>query len=141
MIRWLGVHGWWVTILALVIGVVPALIIFKVLIRLPEYYFIRKEQDKDPAKRRPAMHLGLFALKNFAGVCILLAGAVMSLPLVPGPGLVAMLIGLSLVTFPGKRKLELRLLRAPLALDTINWLRAKRGRPALLLPGDQPSVS
>jgi len=63
-----------------------------------------------------------------------IVGAIMSLPLVPGPGVVTILIGLSLMSFPGKRKLEMRILRAGPVLSGINWMRAKAGRPELRMP-------
>jgi hypothetical protein len=45
-----------------------------------------------------------------------------------------MLLGISLTTFPGKRVLELSLLRRPRVLRTINWLRAKSNRRPLIIP-------
>src|SRR4051812_12807657 len=41
--------------------------------------------------------------KNVAGVVMVLAGLVMTLPGVPGQGILTMIIGLTLVDFPGKR--------------------------------------
>jgi hypothetical protein len=42
-----------------------------------------------------------------------------------------MIIGLTLVDFPGKRRLERRLLRHPRVLRAINRLRARFDRPPL----------
>ncbi len=134
MSDWLTTHGWWVAILSALLGVASAAAGFAILITLPEDHFLRNEEEPPSAKPRRAIHPVLLVLKNAMGACVVAAGVFMSLPLVPGPGLVTVLIGLSLMSFPGKRKLELRLLRAPLALGTINWLRSKNGRPPLRLP-------
>jgi hypothetical protein len=57
----------------------------------------------------------------------------MALPLVPGPGLVFILIGLSLLDFPGKRSLERRLLAVPTVLRFLNEVRQRFRRPPLLI--------
>jgi hypothetical protein len=74
----------------------------------------------------------LLAAKNLLGSLMVLAGLVMSLPLVPGPGVLFVLIGLGLIDFPGKRALELRLLRQRHVLSSVNKVRARFGRPPLL---------
>jgi hypothetical protein len=61
----------------------------------------------------------------------LLLGAVMALPGIPGQGVLTMIIGLTLVDFPGKRSLEERILRRPWVLHAINRLRARFARPPL----------
>lgn len=111
MSDWLTTHGWWVAILSALLGVASAAAGFAILITLPEDHFLRNEEEPPSAKPRRAIHPVLLVLKNAMGACVVAAGVFMSLPLVPGPGLVTVLIGLSLMSFPGKRKLELRLLR------------------------------
>jgi hypothetical protein len=46
---------------------------------------------------------------------------------IPGQGLLTMLIGLMLIWFPGKYRLEKRIIHRPGVLKGINWLRKKRG--------------
>ena len=62
-----------------------------------------------------------------------LAGLVMALPLVPGPGLVFILVALSLLDFPGKRVLEAKLLGRPAVLQFMNNMRRRFGRPPLVI--------
>ena len=69
--------------------------------------------------------------KNLAGVVLVLLGLIMALPGVPGQGLLTALIGLTLLSFPGKRKLERRFVRIPALLGAINRLRARFARPPL----------
>jgi hypothetical protein len=71
-------------------------------------------------------------LKNVLG--LLLIGAGIAMLLLPGQGLLTIVIGIMLLNFPGKRKLELRLIRIPALLRTVNRLRAKADRPPLELP-------
>jgi hypothetical protein len=71
--------------------------------------------------------------RNLTGALLVVVGAVMALPGVPGQGLLTMLIGLTLLSFPGKRRLERRILRVPAVLRAINRLRARFSRPPLEL--------
>src|SRR5262245_8125400 len=75
----------------------------------------------------PVRVLGLVG-KNLAGVVLILLGIVMSLPGVPGQGIITMIIGLTLVDFPGKRGLERRLLGRPFVFKAINRLRTRFGK-------------
>jgi uncharacterized membrane protein YesL len=74
-----------------------------------------------------------FLARNLAGAVLVILGAIMAIPGVPGQGLLTMLIGLTLLSFPGKRRLERRLLRVPAVLHGINRLRARFSRPPLEL--------
>jgi hypothetical protein len=71
--------------------------------------------------------------KNLSGAVLVVLGLIMALPGVPGQGLVTALIGLTLLSFPGKRRLERRFVRIPALLGAINRLRARFGRPPLEL--------
>lgn len=138
MLNWLHEHArwehaWWFAAFSIGLGVVSALVGFVILMRLPEDHFLRAE-DAPILPARSPIHLLLITLKNLLGIGIILAGGIMALPLVPGPGLILVVIGLSLTSFPGKQRLQLKLLRVPLALEAINWMRAKARRPPLQLP-------
>ena len=52
----------------------------------------------------------------------------------PGQGLLTILIGLALMNFPGKRALELWLIRLPMVLRAVNWIRKRGGREPLQVP-------
>jgi hypothetical protein len=56
----------------------------------------------------------------------------MALPLVPGPGVLFILLGLGFIDFPGKRSLERRLLRQPHVLSSVNKMRGRFGKPPIL---------
>jgi hypothetical protein len=52
---------------------------------------------------------------------------------IPGPGILTILLGVTLLDFPGKRRLELKLISRPEVLRGVNAIRARYGRPPLLL--------
>ena len=59
----------------------------------------------------------------------MLAGLAMLV--LPGQGLLTILIGLMLLDFPGKRRLERRIVARPAILAMLNRMRARRGRDPL----------
>ena len=71
--------------------------------------------------------------KNLSGAVLVALGLIMALPGVPGQGLLTMLIGLTLLSFPGKRRLERRFVRIPALLGAINRLRKRFARSPLEL--------
>jgi len=62
-----------------------------------------------------------------------LLGIVMSLPGIPGQGVLTILLGIMLLDLPGKRRLEQKILSKPRVLEKINRLRQKFSRPPLVL--------
>ena len=109
-----------------------------ILVRLPPDYFCNLSArhfwiDRHPVIRRT----GLIA-KNLLGVVLVALGVVLSLPGVPGPGLLTILLGVMLLDFPGKRRLERWLIGLPTNLRTINRLRRRFGKPPLTPPSTQP---
>jgi hypothetical protein len=123
--------------LALGIAVLSFVAGLLVVIGLPPDYFVRPKAPASALRSRPVLRLILLAGKNLVGGLMALVGLVMALPLVPGPGVIFMLIGLGLIDFPGKRALELRLLRQRQVLSSVNKVRARFGRPPLLTEEEQ----
>jgi hypothetical protein len=76
---------------------------------------------------------GAVILKNILGVILILIGLALSLPGVPGQGLLTILLGLIMLDIPGKRPLEARIIKRPTILAAINKLRAKYNKPPLEL--------
>ena len=50
----------------------------------------------------------------------------------PGQGLLTILVGLMLSDYPGKFKLRKRIIKTNLVLKTINWYRTKSNIPPLI---------
>jgi hypothetical protein len=69
--------------------------------------------------------------RNVAGGLLILLGLLMALPGIPGQGVLTMIVGLTLIDFPGKQGLERRLIGRPHVLRAINRLRARFHRAPL----------
>ena len=69
-------------------------------------------------------------LKRFIGYCLIIGGILMLV--LPGQGLLTILVGLMLSDYPGKFKLEKRIIKTNLILKTINWYRNKSNIPPII---------
>jgi hypothetical protein len=105
-----------------------ALVMF-IVIRWPADHF--KHHVPGPGAEGEQRSLIAVIAKNVAGVVLVLLGLVMALPGIPGQGVLTMIVGLTLIDFPGKRGLECRLIGRPRILRTINRLRARFDRAPL----------
>ena len=100
---------------------------------MPSDHFLDAAQQRRRfTHRHPLVALLLRTLRNVLGLVLIVLGVIMLF--VPGPGVVALLAGLSLAEFPGRRRLELWLVLLPGVLPQIQRLRAKAGQPPLVLP-------
>jgi Putative transmembrane protein (PGPGW) len=72
--------------------------------------------------------------KNMVGAIFLFAGFLMLF--LPGQGILTMLIGVTMLDFPGKRQLEAKMIGQPAVLNTINNMRQKFGKPPLSIAPD-----
>jgi hypothetical protein len=122
--------------LIVAIAVITTAIGLAIIVRLPAEYFVRKPPPDSWWRRHWIIRWSLLVLKNALGLLVLPLGVIMLLPMVPGPGLVFVLLGLSLLDFPGKRKLELKLVSRPSVNRFLNDLRANFGRPPFVIGPD-----
>lgn len=143
MIDWLTrtIHEWGLTwgqvlfgvLFSVVTFVVSIAVVTLVLVKLPENYFHSSHAREFLVERHPVLRaLGIFA-KNLLGLVLVAAGVVMSLPGVPGQGVLTILLGIMLLDFPGKRALEARIVSHPRVYSAVNTLRARFDKPPLLL--------
>lgn len=108
-------------------------IVSLILVKLPADHFSKSRKTKFWAGPRPAIHAAKVIGKNIAGVLLVALGIVLSLPGVPGQGLLTVLLGIMLLDFPGRHRLEQKLLSKPSIVNTINRLRARFDKPPLQL--------
>ena len=78
------------------------------------------------------LRLALRVLRNVLGVVFVLMGVVMLFT--PGQGILSVLVGLGLLEFPGKRRVELAIARRSPVRRSIEWIRDRAGSPPLELP-------
>jgi hypothetical protein len=136
---WLRAHDgvlWWLGALSLVTFVMSLILIPWLVVRIPADYFVRgRHQRQRSPRQHPVLRVFGLIVKNLFGVVFVVAGLIMLL--LPGQGVLTILIGLSLMNFPGKQALERRIVQQPAVLRAINWMRAKAHRPALQVPAQQ----
>lgn len=59
------------------------------------------------------MHWPMLIARNLLGLCIIALGIFLSLPGIPGQGILTILVGVMVLDFPGKRWLEGKLIGRP----------------------------
>ena len=120
----------WLGLLSFATFIISLLSLPWLVARIPADYFCHQQRNPAPWKRaRPAFRISALILKNLLG-WILLAGGLLMLFL-PGQGILTMAMGLILMDYPGKYQLERRIVRIPIILKGLNWLRRKRSSPPL----------
>lgn len=104
-----------------------------VMVKIPANYFSSHyKQDFLPGSHW-TVRWGAVILKNILGVFLIILGILLSLPGVPGQGILTILLGLIMIDIPGKRPLEARIIQRPTVLAAVNHLREKYGKPPLQL--------
>ena len=124
---------WWASGLSVLAVIATAVGVPWVVARLPHDYFSRKSRAVwRRSAPEPLLAMVLSVLKNLLGAVLLVLGIIMLVT--PGQGLLTILIGLMLMNFPGKYRLERWMVLRPGVLRALNWLRRRRRQP----PFDHP---
>lgn len=114
-----------VVIVTIALAIVSAVGVGWFLVRLPPDYFVHRHTTQNPTK---------LLFQRIGGALLIVLGAVMSVPGVPGQGLLTILLGLMLMDLPFLRPWELRIIRLPAVLRALTRLRLRAGRPPLQIP-------
>lgn len=104
-----------------------------ILVKIPADYFQSSGKKKFLAKQSPVVRVLAIIGKNVAGVLLVILGVLLSLPGVPGQGILTILLGIMLLDFPGRRSLERRIVGWPKVFNAINKLRRRFDKPPLVL--------
>src|SRR4051812_29116196 len=132
-----GWTGWHVTAAAVGFGVASAvvslLVVGAVLARLPADYFVNPAARVRQEKRHPVTHVLLLVGRNLLGYFLIALGVVLSLPGVPGQGVLTILMGVMLIDLPGKARAEFWLVTRRPVLAAVNRLRARVGKEPLVV--------
>ena len=102
-----------------------------VMVKVPKNYFSSHYKRDFLPGSSFIVRWGAVIAKNIFGVFLILLGIALSLPGVPGQGILTILLGLIMLDIPGKRPLEARIIKRPAVLSAINNLRAKYGKEPL----------
>jgi len=108
-------------------------IVSLILVKLPADHFSKNRKTKFWSGPRPWLHALKVIGKNIGGLLLVALGVVLSLPGIPGQGLLTILLGVMLLDFPGRDRLEQKLLSKPSIVNTINSLRGRFKKPPLEL--------
>lgn len=133
MISWLGQYQEifaWLALISLLTFVVSLLSLPWLVARIPDDYFLyNKRRPAELKKNHPVIRIVLLIGKNTLGVILLVGGIIMLF--IPGQGLLTIAMGMLLMDYPGKFKLEQRLAQNEKILHSLNWLRARGHAPPL----------
>ena len=134
--QWISENGailGWLGILSIIMFIATLMIIPVLVARIPADYFLDQKRHVSRTRRvHPVVYMLWQLGKNITGALLILAGVAMLL--LPGQGILTILIGISLTNFPGKFALERRLVSQPSVFKAINWLRDRAGKPPLVHP-------
>jgi len=113
---------------------VISMVVFPLVVaNLPIDYFVRDKRAPAHRRRRhPVVWVLLTVMKNIFGFALILAGVAMLV--LPGQGILTILMGVALANFPGKFTLERRLVRQPAVGRALNRIRRLAGKTDLEIP-------
>jgi hypothetical protein len=142
MLEWVGLPpaaAWWTVIASAVMFAVGLLVVPLIIIRIPSDYFADEVRTADDAPFRSAwVRWSWLVLKNVLGIGFLFFGLLMLV--LPGQGILTILVALTLLDFPGKFRLQRWVVSRRGVLDSINWVRKRHQKePLALEPLEQSS--
>lgn len=120
----------WIVLLSTIISIAYFIVITYVITQMDKQYFLRRKISQGELIN----HLHLTSMsrsvacvvkiaKIILGIGLLVCGILMLV--LPGQGLVTILIALSMIPFPGKDKMEQRILARNSVRSTLNWIRLR----------------
>jgi hypothetical protein len=116
----------WLGLISLLTFVGSLMIIPWIIARLPANYFITTGHSKRLFKNTYLRRIWL-VVRNMPGLLLLLAGIAMLI--LPGQGIITMVIGISFMNFPQKIRLRNNLVRRPRVIRVLNWIRRRNHKP------------
>jgi hypothetical protein len=128
--------GWGVS-LFVISAVISVAVICILLVSLPHTFFLDSHKRDLWIDQHPIVRWTGRILKNLLGLLLILLGVILSVPGIPGQGILTILLGIVLLDFPGKRRLERSILARPGIQRNVERLRFRFGRPPFVLD-EQP---
>mgnify|MGYP000306532054 FL=1 len=122
----------WAGIVSLMVFILSLLAMPWLVAQIPEDYFLPKKRQPTQWKQlHPIIRLLALMGKNLIGYGLIVAGVLMLF--LPGQGVLTLVMGLLLVDYPGKFRLERKLVKTPAIFNSLNWLRRKAKKPPLVM--------
>jgi hypothetical protein len=133
VLDWIEDHQailWTLSAASLVTFLASLVLVPMLVVRIPADYFAHPVRPRSRwADRHPVIRLTLRVGKNVLGGLFVLAGIAMLV--LPGQGLLTMLIGFLMLDGPGKYPFEKWLVARKIVRRPINWMRARSGHAPL----------
>jgi uncharacterized membrane protein YidH (DUF202 family) len=117
------------TIVSLALMIGGLLAVRWVLVRLPPDHFVRKHEHSRTVK----------IVRAVAAIALMAAGVAMMV--LPGPGIVAFLVGVSLLDLPIRHRIVLAILRRKHVHHALDRMRLRAGKPPFVIPEHAHSPS
>lgn len=139
--QWFEEHErlvFWASALSLLTLLATAFIGPFILVKMPADYFCRHRDAARASQRRPVFGIAFLAVRNIVGGLLILLGLL--LLVLPGQGLLTIIAGLTLLTFPAKRRFMRRIVFRPRVRRSIDWLRLRAGREPLVVDAESEEV-
>ncbi len=127
----------WGVSLFVISAAISLAVICLLLVSLPHTFFLDSHERDLWIDQHPIVRWTGRILKNLFGVLLILLGVILSVPGIPGQGILTILLGIVLLDFPGKRRLERSILARPSVKRTVERLRRRFGRPPFVLDEQQ----
>ncbi|MGY8813307.1 MAG: hypothetical protein ACKVHQ_01120 [Gammaproteobacteria bacterium] len=120
----------WILVISLLMFVVTIILIPYLITLMPEDYFSRDRREVTYySEHHPIVRLLILVLKNLVGYILIFLGITMLV--LPGQGILTIIIGLFFVDFPRKYQFERWLASRVRVLKTLNWVRKRAGKKPL----------
>ena len=120
--------------LSVVFTVGGVVVVGVVLVKLPPDYFVAPTVRLPLTNTHPIIRWTVVFLRNLLGAALVMLGLIMSVPGMPGPGILTIVIGLMLLEFAEKRRWARWVISRPPILRAANGLRRKYGKPPFVMP-------
>ncbi|MBU1048874.1 hypothetical protein KKG90_02505 [Candidatus Bipolaricaulota bacterium] len=135
MLQWIGLSStalWWIAIASAITFVSGIFAVPWFVVRIPADYFAHSDRNDAAYPRKHAWFRWMWLIgKNLLGIGFLFLGAMMLV--LPGQGILTLVIAFMLLDFPGKFRLQRWIVSRKGVLDSINWMRKRMNEEPLLL--------
>jgi len=135
MPEWLLIQAtslWWIGLVSVCTFFASLIIVPWLIVRMPPEYFVNPDHPtRAAAIRHPALRVLYLVAKNLLGAVLVASGILMLV--LPGQGLLTILVGAVLLNYPGKFKVERWIVTRPHIWRLVNRLRRYAGQAPLSL--------
>ncbi|OQX58502.1 MAG: hypothetical protein B5M52_05330 [Helicobacteraceae bacterium 4484_230] len=115
----------WLTVVSIIALIASMVLIPWMIVHIPSDYFSHPNRQKKYVRdsQISIARLMFMLLKNILGIVFIIGGVAMLV--MPGQGILTIVIGILLIDFPYKYQVESWIIKRPTILKSINMLRAK----------------